>query len=170
MLKSSLCLFAAALLIVLCLPIAGRNPEAASPALAAAQNPAPVPTPSGKNPAKPTAESQAHAKMLFARDCALCHGDNGNGRNTLDIPVDDWTNPSTLAGKSDSDLFAAIRNGKGDKMPAEEVGRANDNEVWNLIVYIRSLSKNHSSSPAAAPAPVPPPADAPAPASPPSTN
>jgi mono/diheme cytochrome c family protein len=169
MLKSTLLFFAAAVLVVVCLPIAGRNPQAASPALAAAQNSAPVPTPSGKNPVKPTAESQAHAKMLFGRDCALCHGENGDGKNTLDFTIEDWTNPGTLASKPDSDLFATIRNGK-DKMPAEDVGRANDTEVWNLIIYIRSLSRNHSPAPAATPAPATPPADAPAPAPAPPTN
>ncbi len=78
--------------------------------------------------------------MLYARDCALCHGDTGNGKNTMDLTMDDWTNPTTLANKPDSDLFATIRNGK-DKMPPEDVGRANDTEVWNLIIYIRALSK-----------------------------
>jgi hypothetical protein len=37
-------------------------------------------------------------------------------------------------------LFNTIRNGK-DKMPPEEVGRASDTDVWNLIIYIRGLSK-----------------------------
>jgi mono/diheme cytochrome c family protein len=155
MLKSSVLFSAAALLVVICLPIAGRNPQAASPALAAAQNPAP--TPSGKNPVKPTAESQAKAKTLFARDCALCHGENGSGKTDLatsmNVTLDDWTNPSALAGKTDSELFATIRNGKGDKMPPEDAGRASDTEVWNLIIYIRSLSKNQPQAPAAAPAP-----------------
>ncbi|MGD0740081.1 MAG: cytochrome c [Terracidiphilus sp.] len=154
MLKSSLLFFAVALLVVVCLPIEGRNPQAAAPvpALAPAQTTAPVPTPSGKNPVKPTAESQAHAKMLYARDCALCHGDIGNGKNTMDIVVEDWTNPSTLANKPDSDLFNTIRNGK-DKMPPEEVGRASDTDVWNLIIYIRGLSKGQPQAPVPAPAP-----------------
>jgi len=169
MLKSSLLFFAAALLVVLCLPIAGRHPQAAPPA--PAQNAAPPPT--GKNPVKPTAESQARAKMLYVRDCALCHGDNGDGKNTMDLTMQDWTNPGSLANKPDSDLFAIIRNGK-DKMPPEEVGRASDTEVWNLIIYIRSLSKNQPPAPvpapAAAPAPATPPADAPAPAPAPPTN
>ena len=159
MLKSSVLLFAVALLVVMCLPFASRNPQAAAPAPAQSAVP-----PSGKNPVKPTADSQAHAKMLFARDCALCHGDNGNGKNTMNLTLDDWTNPNTLAGKSDSELFAIIRNGKGDNMPAEDVGRANDTEVWNLIIYIRSLSKNQP------PGPIPPPAPAPAPAPAPPTN
>jgi mono/diheme cytochrome c family protein len=168
MLKSSVLLFVAFFLVIMCLPFASRNPQAASPvpALASAQSAAPVPTPSGRNPVKPTADSQAHAKMLFARDCALCHGDNGDGKNTMGLTLDDWTNPNTLAGKLDSELFATIRNGKGDKMPPEDVGRANDTEVWNLIIYIHSLSKNQPPGPI----PPPPPAPAPAPAPAPTTN
>jgi mono/diheme cytochrome c family protein len=174
MLKSSLLFFLGALLIVLCLPIAGRNPQAASSV--PAQNAAP--TPAGRNPVKPTAESQAKGKMLYARDCAFCHGDNGNGKNTMGLALDDWTNPNALANKTDSELFAVIRSGKGDKMPAEDEGRANDTEVRNLIAYIRSLSKNQPSAPAPvaapapadAPAPAAPPADAPAPAPAPPTN
>jgi len=108
--------------------------------------------PTMTSPVQPTAESQAHAKMLYARDCALCHGDIGNGKNTMDIVVEDWTNPSTLANKPDSDLFNTIRNGK-DKMPPEEVGRASDTDVWNLIIYIRGLSKGQPQAPVPAPAP-----------------
>jgi len=156
MLKSSLLFFAVALLVVVCLPIAGRNPQAASPA----QTAAPA---VGKNPVKPTAESRAKAKEIYQRDCALCHGDNGNGKTDLatgmKLALDDWTNPNKLANKADSDLFAAIRNGKGDNMPAEGVGRANDTEVWNLILYIRAFpSKTQPQAPAApdaAPAPAP---------------
>ena len=108
MLKSSLLFFLGALLIVLCLPFAGRNPQAASSV--SAQNAAPA----GKNPVKPTAESQVKAKMLYARDCAFCHGDNGNGKeNTMGLALDDWTNPNSLANKTDSELFAVIRSGKG---------------------------------------------------------
>jgi copper transport protein len=174
MLKSSLLFFVTALLVVAFLPIGGRNPQAASsvPALAPAQNAAPVPTPSGRNPVKPTAESQARAKALYNRDCALCHGETGNGKNDMNFTMDDWTNPATLANKPDSELFATIRNGKGDKMPAEDVGRANDTEVWNLIIYIRTLSKNQppAPAPAAAPSPAPAPSEAPAPAPAPPTN
>jgi mono/diheme cytochrome c family protein len=153
MLKSSLLVFATALLVIVCLPIMGHNPQAASPAPAQST----APTPTGKNPVKPTAESKARAKMLYTRDCALCHGDTGNGKNDMNFALDNWTNSSTLANKPDSDLFTIIRNGKG-QMPAEDAGRASDTEVWNLISYIRALPRT--------PLPTPAPADAPAPAPP----
>ena len=153
MLKTSLLFFATAFLAVVCLPLAGRSGRVGSPWLAFAQTAAPAPAAPAKNPVRPTAESQAKAKTIYARDCALCHGDTGNGKTDLaagmSLTLDDWTNPATLAGRTDGDLFAVIRNGK-DKMPAEEVGRATDTEVWNLVVYIRSFSKGQ---PAGAPAP-----------------
>ncbi len=150
MLKSSLLVFAAVALAVVCLPIAGRNPQAAP-----AQAPA-----TGKSP-KPTAESQAKAKEIYKRDCALCHGATGNGKGDLatgmNLTLANWTDPKALADKQDSDLFTMIRNGK-NQMPAEDPGRASDSEVSNLIIYIRSLSKNQPPAPADAPAPAPAPA------------
>ncbi len=144
--KSSLLFFAAALLAVICLPMAGGNPKAASPAPAQAAAP-------DRNPVRPTAEPPAKTKDIYKRDCALCHGDNGNGKSDLatsmSLTLDDWTDPKTLAGKPDSDLFAIIRKGKGN-MPSEDPGRASDSEVRDLIVYIRALSKNHPPAPAPA--------------------
>jgi mono/diheme cytochrome c family protein len=84
-------------------------------------------------------------------DCAICHGATGDGKTDvatgMGVTLDDWTNPKALAGKSDGELFNVIRNGKGN-MPAEAVGRAKDDEVWNLILYIRGMSKQQ---PAATP-------------------
>ena len=153
MLKSSLLLFVAALLLVVCAPLQGRSPQQGTPAPAMAPAPAETPAPpvQVKNPVKPTAESQGKAKNLYQIDCAMCHGDNGNGQTDLaksmELTIDDWTNPATLANKTDGDLFNIIRNGK-DKMPPEAEGRAKDTEVWNLIIYIRSFSKGQPAVPA----------------------
>ncbi|MGA3031653.1 MAG: cytochrome c [Terracidiphilus sp.] len=159
MLKSSLLLFAAVLLVVVCLPLRGRTPQQGTPAPAVEQQPAVTPAPpvQAKNPVKPTAESQAKAKGLYQIDCALCHGDNGNGQTDLaksmELTMEDWSNPSTLANKTDADLFAVIRNGKG-KMPPEDAARAKDSDVWNLIIYIRKFASNQPApaAPVAAPA------------------
>jgi len=104
------------------------------------------------NPVKPTAGNQEKAKKLFAQDCSICHGDNGNGKTDLatsmSVTLADWTDPKSLSGMSDQQLFDIIRKGK-DKMPAEDPGRAKNDEVWGLVTYIRNLSK---ASAAAAPA------------------
>jgi mono/diheme cytochrome c family protein len=130
------------------------------------QDTASAPAAGQKNPVKPTEKSHARAKELYTQDCALCHGNNGNGKTDvatgMGVTLKDWSNPATLADKQDHDLFNIIRNGKGDKMPPEAEGRAKDDEVWNLIIYIRNL---HKLSPAPAPAPAPA-----APATPPASN
>jgi mono/diheme cytochrome c family protein len=109
-----------------------------------AQEAASAPASGQKNPVKPTAQSQARAKQIYGIDCAACHGANGNGKTDLakdmQLTLDDWTDRKALAGKPDGDLFKIIREGE-DKMPPEAVGRANDDVVWNLILYIRGLSK-----------------------------
>lgn len=117
---------------------------------ASSQDNAPAPTAAGtpaasaNNPVKPTAESQAKAKTIYAIDCAMCHGDNGNGQTdiakSMGMTMTDFSDPKTLASTPDGQLFGIIRNGK-DKMPPEAAGRANDTMVWNLIIYIRNLSK-----------------------------
>jgi mono/diheme cytochrome c family protein len=122
------------------------------------QDTAPAPAAGQKNPVKPTDKSQARAKELYGQECAMCHGDNGNGKTDLakdmELKLPDWSDPATLANKQDQELFNAIRNGKG-KMPAEVEGRAKDDELWNLIIYIRGLYKL-SPAPAPVPAPAPP--------------
>jgi len=124
----SLLLFCAMLLLLMtAAPAVGRTPQA-----------------SAKGEAKGGAsDGLAKAKKIYAVDCAVCHGDNGNGKTDLatsmELKLSDWTDPKSLADKSDQDLFDVIRKGK-DKMPPEEAGRANDDAVKGLVQYLRSLS------------------------------
>ena len=91
-------------------------------------------------------------KQIYKVDCALCHGDNGNGKTdvatSLGVTLVDYTDPKALADKSDKDLFDIIRKGK-DKMPPEDESRAKDADVRGLIAYLRGFSKGQT---AAAPA------------------
>jgi cytochrome c5 len=97
-----------------------------------------------KNPVKATPESQAKAKKTFGYDCEMCHGANGNGKTDLakdmSLTLTDLSDAKTLAGKSDGALFDLIRKGK-DKMPPEEEARAKDDDIWNLVIYVRGLGK-----------------------------
>ncbi len=154
MLKSFLPIFAVALIVLVSTARQGRSAQETAPAPALAPTPAATLQPAApvKNPVKPTAESQAKAKSLYQVDCALCHGDNGNGKTdvaaSMNLTLGDWTDPKTLADKEDWQLFNVIRKGAGASMPAEEVGRASDTEVWNLVIYIRSFSKAQPLAPA----------------------
>jgi len=124
------------------------SPPAPAPAMAPTQAITPAPAAYPRNPIKPTADSQAKAKTLYQIDCAMCHGDNGNGKSDLatsmELTLADWTDPKSLADHEDGELFMVIRNGK-DKMPPETEGRASDDAIWNLVIYIRGFSKTSAS-------------------------
>ncbi len=119
-----------------------------------------------QNPVKPTAESQAHARKLYKQECEMCHGTDGSGKTDLakdmQLKLADWADPNTLGSRSDGEIFDIIRKGT-DKMPAEAPDRAKNDDVWNLVIYIRALAKKQP-VPVAAPAEGAPaaPADAPA--------
>lgn len=131
MLKPILLLSSAALFAFAAAPAPGRVPQEGSSG--------------AKESPKAAAEGLARAKKLYAVDCAMCHGDNGNGQSDLatsmDLKLHDWTDPKTLADKSDQDLIAIIRKGK-DKMPPEDESRAKDADVKALVQYLRDFSKS----------------------------
>jgi mono/diheme cytochrome c family protein len=94
------------------------------------------------NPVKPTLESIAAAKKTYGYDCAMCHGETGDGKgdtaNDMKLSVKDLRDPNTLKNMTDGEMYYIIENGKG-KMPAED-GRAKPDRIWNLVIYMRSFS------------------------------
>ena len=73
----------------------------------------------------------------------MCHGDNGNGKGDVAIEekltLTDFSDPATLKNKTDGELFYIIKNGHGHMPP--EGDRLKSPELWNMVNYIRSLSK-----------------------------
>ena len=93
------------------------------------------------NPVKPTAESLAQGKKYYGYDCAMCHGATGNGKGDVDTSdkLPDFTSEAAMKDLSDGQMFCSLKTGKGH-MPLERV-RVTENELWNLVNYVRSLSK-----------------------------
>lgn len=96
------------------------------------------------NPIKPTPESLAQAKKMYGLDCAMCHGENGDGKGDLaaDLKgkVPDLTDPATLKDRTDGELFYTIKtHGKGEMPPEGE--RIKADGIWGLVNYVRSLAK-----------------------------
>jgi mono/diheme cytochrome c family protein len=120
-------------------------PALAIPAQQPAAAPAAVPADAAQmvNPVKPTAESQAKAKRMYGYDCAMCHGENGNGKGDLvadmKLVLKDYTDPAALKDVSDGEMFYIIKNGKGQM--SGEGNRAKPDDIWNLVIYVRSLAK-----------------------------
>ncbi len=133
-------LFALLAFVFFAFPPQQSAPPAATPAIKVI----PLDAARRVNPITPTPESQDKAKSRYAIDCAMCHGANGDGKgdpgiiSDMSLTMMDFTNPDTLKNRTDGEIFYIIKNGQG-KMPAED--RAKDDEIWNLVVYLRGFSK-----------------------------
>ena len=126
----------------------GVAQEAPKPADASSSISAiPVDAAQKTNPIKPTAESLARGKRQFGYDCAMCHGKAGDG--TGDVAADmklkmkNHTDPTTLKNLTDGELFYIIKKGK-DQMPPEG-DRVKNEEIWDMVNYVRSFAKKGSS-------------------------
>ena len=95
-----------------------------------------------ENPVKPTPESMAKAKKTYNMDCAMCHGEKGDGKGELAADMKNVTNftaPDEMKDRTDGELFYIIRKGKGEMPP--EGDRAKDDDIWGLVNYVRAFGK-----------------------------
>jgi mono/diheme cytochrome c family protein len=104
-----------------------------------------------KNPLEPNRDIVEKGKALFQYEaqptaCKVCHGSLGNGLGImlgLNPMPRNFTCKKTMAEISDGQMFYIITHGsQGTAMPA--FLSLSDNQVWQLITYIRSLSKDKS--------------------------
>jgi mono/diheme cytochrome c family protein len=100
------------------------------------------------NPVKSSPESLARARKWWTMDCAMCHGKDGNGKgetaSDMKLAMADFTDPTTLKGRTDGELFYVIKNGNNDMPP--EGDRVKIQENWDLVNYVRSLAKKKPES------------------------
>lgn len=138
-------LLGAILLATLGTYAAQQNPPEEKPKEnAPAQEPAkPAQAEEKKNPIKPTPEGLAAAKKVFGYDCAMCHGEQGDGKgdlvDSMGLKLKDWRDPTSLAGMNDGEMFDVISKGRG-KMPGEGE-RVAPERIWNLVNYVRAFAK-----------------------------
>ncbi len=77
------------------------------------------------------------ASMLFAKNCAVCHGPGGKGNKATGTP--NFTDPAFQKSVSTGEIQTAIQKGKGNLMPAWS-GKLTDGQISSLVTYIRSLA------------------------------
>jgi mono/diheme cytochrome c family protein len=94
------------------------------------------------NPVKSSPEGLAEARKVFGYDCAMCHGDKGNGKGdvveSMKLTMHDWREHTTLANMTDGEIFYIITKGKG-KMMAEG-DRLPEKLRWNLVNLVRAMA------------------------------
>ena len=79
------------------------------------------------------------AAAVYKAKCAMCHGPDGKGSATgLKMGAHDFT-AADVQKETDAQLTDTISKGKG-KMPAY-AGKLKDNEIKDLVAYIRGLAK-----------------------------
>jgi mono/diheme cytochrome c family protein len=146
---------AAALYLFLLLVTAGFSQEKKEnvPAQAPANLVIPLDEMKRENPVKPTEVSIADGKKLYGYQCAMCHGEKGDGKTELvesmKLTMKDYTDPAALKDFTDGTLGYILEKGKG-KMPGQE-GRMSAQQKWNLVNFIRSLAKKPADAKPAAP-------------------
>lgn len=96
-----------------------------------------------ENPVKSSPTSLASGKKKYGQDCAMCHGKEGAGDGDLaedmHLKLKDFRDAEALKNLSDPDIYSIINTGKG-KMMGEE-GRLKPDEIWDVVNFVRSLSK-----------------------------
>ena len=101
------------------------------------------------NPLPAAPETIQSGKALFLKTaqplaCAFCHGEKGDGKGMMGAglipPPRNFTCGEMMKGIPDGQLYWIIKNGsRGTGMPP--FASLSDEQVWQLIRYIRSLEK-----------------------------
>jgi mono/diheme cytochrome c family protein len=103
-----------------------------------------------RNPVTSTPASIAAGKRTYDALCAVCHGNQAQGavkagfamsiiaeqqgKQPPDLTDDQWDHGST-----DGEIFAAIMRGLPPSMMPGFTGQLTDDDVWNIVNYVRSL-------------------------------
>ncbi|HEU0167529.1 MAG TPA: cytochrome c [Chloroflexota bacterium] len=99
-----------------------------------------------QDPLQSTPAALAHAKDVYATNCATCHGDNGKGDGpiaryyigspTAPVPPADLTS-AMVRQHTDGELYWIVANGLGN-MPAFG-DQLTDTDLWSAVLAIRNL-------------------------------
>jgi len=104
----------------------------------------PAPSAAKKNPNAPTQASIAAGQKIYSKTCVMCHGKSGDADGPavieLNIHPAKLSDPQLMGTESDGSLFWKITTGK-KPMPAYGK-RLSETDRWNLVNYVRTLSKN----------------------------
>ena len=96
-----------------------------------------------KNPIKADAASVAAGQALYTKNCQFCHGPKGLGDGPLapkDVHPANLTDAMWVRGSTDGEIYKVIMEGAGPDFKMKGVkGRLMDNDVWNIVNYVRSL-------------------------------
>jgi mono/diheme cytochrome c family protein len=136
--------------------VVGAKPSTTTPAPSGSAAPGAIqsaqgaPAASVTNPVAATPESIAAGKRAYEANCAACHGplaqgavkagmtisiiEEQRGKQPPDLTDDQWDH-----GSSDGEVYAVIKRGLPPTMMTGFDGRVPDQDIWNIVNYLRSL-------------------------------
>ncbi len=95
-----------------------------------------------KNPVEKNEASLKAGQSLYIKHCASCHGKTGLGdgvkSRALKTFSGDLTGPD-YQNQTDGEQFYKTKFGRGE-MPKYE-GRLSDEDIWNIVNYMRTFKK-----------------------------
>jgi len=95
------------------------------------------------NPVKTSKESVAAGKALWSQHCSSCHGKtglgDGNKASQLKTTPPDFSKAAFHA-QTDGSLFYKVSEGRDD-MPSFKKKIPEQEEIWNLVNFMRTLKK-----------------------------
>lgn len=96
-----------------------------------------------KSSVKSDATSLAKGKELYTKFCKSCHGVAGKGdgpkSKELDTPSGDFTEKAFQV-QTEGEVFYKAKEGRND-MPSFKTKIADDNDLWAIVNYVRSLAE-----------------------------
>src|SRR5271169_6769025 len=94
-----------------------------------------------KNPIRFTELSVERGKKLFLNHCAMCHGNNADGKGdlvtVLDVHPPDFNKTAVLGKRTDGELFVIIGQGS-EKMPSHYT-RLDEKQMWDIVNFLRMV-------------------------------
>jgi mono/diheme cytochrome c family protein len=95
-----------------------------------------------KNPVAQGDASNKTGLALYTKNCASCHGKTGLGDGVKARMLKEF--PGDFSGafyqnQTDGDHFYKTKTGRGE-MPKYE-GKLSDDEIWNIVNYMRTFKK-----------------------------
>ncbi len=93
-----------------------------------------------KNPVAYSKKSISQGRNIFARNCTGCHGNDGKSQVDVVADATDLTDPKGWRnGNADGQIFRSIRDGAGASMPSFKSQISQEQDIWHLVNFIRSL-------------------------------
>jgi mono/diheme cytochrome c family protein len=93
-----------------------------------------------KNPVPYDRESIVRGRTLYQRYCTECHGVDGRSMVDVIANATDLTAPQLWKhGTTDGETFRSIRDGAGLSMPPYRFQIREEEDLWHLVNFIRSL-------------------------------